>query len=153
MNTRVELYLPNEAATARLGAALAGILRAGDVIALNGDLGAGKTTLARGLIRTLCGNDIEVPSPTYTLVQAYDARPFTLWHFDLYRLETPEEIIELGWDDTTDGVILVEWPGRAGRHLPKLRLDLTLKQDGDGRIAALEPRGEDWQDRLHDLSF
>ena len=76
MTSRLEKYLPDEAATARLGAALAGLLRAGDVIALKGDLGAGKTTLARGLIRALCGKDTEVPSPTYTLVQAYDARRF-----------------------------------------------------------------------------
>ena len=110
--------LADDAATRALGAALAGLLKAGDVIALHGDLGAGKTTLTRGLIQALCGADEDVPSPTYTLVQAYDGPGFPIWHFDLYRLDRPDEVRELGWDETQAGVALIEWPDRAGRYLP-----------------------------------
>ena len=95
--------LADDAATRALGAALAGLLMAGDVIALHGDLGAGKTTLTRGLIQALCGADEDVPSPTYTLVQAYDGPGFPIWHFDLYRLDRPDEVRELGWDETQAG--------------------------------------------------
>ncbi len=153
MASRLEIYLPDEAATTRLGAALSGLLKAGDVIALGGDLGAGKTTLARGLIRALCGARTEVPSPTYTLVQAYDSNAVTLWHFDLYRLEKPQDIIELGWEEAGDDVMLIEWPGRAGPFLPGQRLELTLTAEEDGRIAALEPVGEGWQERIHGFAI
>lgn len=127
------------------------MLRGGDCIALHGELGAGKTTLARGLIADLCDDAADVPSPTYTLVQTYDAPDFTLWHFDLYRLKIANEVFELGWDDAAAGVMLIEWPGNAGPHLPRWRLDLTLEIDGDERRARLEPRGEDWQTRLDDF--
>lgn len=149
MSDRLELYLANETRTLALGAALGRLARAGDVIALQGELGAGKTALSRGFIRTLCGQQTDVPSPTYTLVQTYEAPGFQVFHFDLYRIETPDELTELGWDETEGGVTLVEWPGHAGSRLPDWRLDVTLTPEGDGRIAALEPRGEDWQTRLN----
>ncbi|MEH6411855.1 MAG: tRNA (adenosine(37)-N6)-threonylcarbamoyltransferase complex ATPase subunit type 1 TsaE [Hyphomonas sp.] len=145
--------LDDDAATRALGAALAGLLQTGDVIALHGELGAGKTTLTRGLVQALCGADEDVPSPTYTLVQAYDAPDFPLWHFDLYRLGRPEDVNELGWDDTQDGVAVIEWPARAGRYLPAVRLDLTLEMLGEQRRARLEPVGEDWQKRLDGFRF
>jgi tRNA threonylcarbamoyladenosine biosynthesis protein TsaE len=145
--------LDDDAATRALGAALAGLLQTGDVIALHGELGAGKTTLTRGLVQALCGTDEDVPSPTYTLVQAYDAPDFSLWHFDLYRLDRPEDVNELGWDDTQDGVAVIEWPARAGRYLPVVRLDLTLEMLGEQRRARLEPVGEDWQKRLDGFRF
>lgn len=145
--------LDDDAATRALGAALSGLLRTGDVIALHGDLGAGKTTLTRGLVQALCGAGEDVPSPTYTLVQAYDAPDFPLWHFDLYRLDRPEDVNELGWDDTQDGVAVIEWPARAGRYLPATRLDLTLEMLGEQRRARLEPVGEDWQKRLDGFRF
>jgi len=145
--------LDDDAATRALGAALAGLLQTGDVIALHGELGAGKTTLTRGLVQALCGADEDVPSPTYTLVQAYDAPDFPLWHFDLYRLGRPEDVNELGWDDTQDGVAVIEWPARAGRYLPAARLDLTLEMHGEQRRARLEPVGEDWQKRLDGFRF
>lgn len=145
--------LDDDAATRALGAALAGLLQTGDVIALHGELGAGKTTLTRGLVQALCGADEDVPSPTYTLVQAYDAPDFPLWHFDLYRLDRPEDVNELGWDDTQDGVAVIEWPARAGRYLPAARLDLTLEMLGEQRRARLEPVGEDWQKRLDGFRF
>lgn len=151
MADRVEVHLADEAATARLAQRLAPHLAAGDVIALHGGLGAGKTTFARALISTLMGAPTEVPSPTYTLVQTYEAGPLTIYHFDLYRLEHPEEVRELGWDETASGLALIEWPLKAGAHLPTWRLDLTLEQTADGRTARLEPHGEDWQSRLHGI--
>ncbi|MEX1251489.1 MAG: tRNA (adenosine(37)-N6)-threonylcarbamoyltransferase complex ATPase subunit type 1 TsaE [Hyphomonas sp.] len=142
------LELATDLDTRALGARLALLLRRGDVVALRGNLGAGKTTLARGLIQALLSVEEEVPSPTYTLVQMYDGPDFPLWHFDLYRLEDPEELQELGWDETQAGAALIEWPDRAGRHLPAQRLDVFLENSGDGRRARLEPQGEGWQERL-----
>mgnify|MGYP000323389034 CR=1 FL=1 len=94
------------------------------------------------------GQGVDVPSPTYTLVQTYEGPDCPIWHFDLYRLNAPDDVYELGWDDTQDGVALVEWPDKAGRLLPAWRLDVTLEMSGDGRRAILEPQGEDWQTRL-----
>lgn len=144
--------LPDEDATLLLGQKLALILAAGDFVALFGDLGAGKTTLTRGIVRALLRAEEEVPSPTYTLVQQYDGPKFAVWHFDLYRLEEPAGVEELGWDDTVAGVALVEWPERAGSWLPSTRLDVFLEIDGDQRRVRLEPKGEGWQERLHGLS-
>lgn len=145
------LELASEDDTNALGARLARRLRRGDVIALHGQLGAGKTTLVRGLIRALLGDQEEVPSPTYTLVQMYEGPGFPVWHFDLYRLETADDVFELGWDETQDGVALIEWPERAGAHLPGSRLDVFLEISGDGRRARLEAGGEGWQERLDDI--
>ena len=147
----LEIHLPDEAATGRLAARLAPHLKPGDVVALHGGLGAGKTTFARALISKLAGTDTDVPSPTYTLVQTYDTPGLTVFHFDLYRLENPDEVMELGWDETMDGLALIEWPDKAGPHLPQWRLDLTLEQTADGRTARLEAHGEDWQARLHGI--
>lgn len=134
--------------TRAFGAQLAPLLRRGDVVALRGDLGAGKTTLVRGLIQALLGPGEEVPSPTYTLVQMYEGPDFPLWHFDLYRLQEAGDVEELGWDETQDGAALIEWPDHAGAHLPATRLDVFLEISGDGRRARLEPGGEGWQERL-----
>lgn len=146
-----EIKLASETETRALGARLAHCLKPGDVVALQGGLGAGKTSLARGLVQALLGAETEVPSPTYTFVQVYEVDSYLLWHFDLYRLETPDSIFELGWDDTPDGVALIEWPDKAGRHLPAYRLDISLEVDGSGRIARLEPHGEYWQSKLNDF--
>ena len=143
--------LPDLTATADLAQKLAPMLKAGDVIALHGGLGAGKTTFSRALISALLSQDTDVPSPTYTLVQTYDGPDFPVFHFDLYRLEDPSEVFELGWDETQDGLALVEWPKRAGSHLPTWRLDLCIDLVGDNRTARLEPQGEDWQTRLHEF--
>lgn len=147
----LEFHLADEAATARLAQRLAPHLQAGDVLALHGGLGAGKTTFARALISAMRGAATEVPSPTYTLVQTYEAGPLTIYHFDLYRLENPDEVRELGWDEAASGLALIEWPLKAGDHLPAWRLDLTLEQTAGGRTARLEPQGEDWQARLHGI--
>jgi tRNA threonylcarbamoyl adenosine modification protein YjeE len=120
--------LADEQATARLMVDIAATIEPGDLITLSGDLGAGKTTFARALIRHLAGNErIEVPSPTFTLMQAYDLPRFTVVHADLYRLSGPGELAELGFEDAAeDAVTLLEWPDRAGGFLPPNRFDLTL---------------------------
>ncbi|WP_279482763.1 tRNA (adenosine(37)-N6)-threonylcarbamoyltransferase complex ATPase subunit type 1 TsaE [Aureimonas sp. SK2] len=133
------LDLPDEAATRRLAAVLAPLLGTGDVLALSGPLGAGKTTLARALIRAVAGDpDLEVPSPTYTLVQIYPTRP-RISHFDLYRLSDPEELVELGFEEAAEaGIVLAEWPEQAQEILRVANLRLTLTDTpGGGRQAVL----------------
>src|SRR5271166_3842043 len=112
--------LPDEEATRRLATDLAGALEPGDLVTLSGDLGAGKTTFARAMIRHLAGDEtIEVPSPTFTLIQNYDLPRFPLVHADLYRLSGAAELAELGFDDLPEGtVVLMEWPDRAAGFLP-----------------------------------
>jgi len=131
--------LPNEPATEALGATLAARLKPGDVVGLKGDLGAGKTTLARAIIRAAAADpDLIVPSPTFTLVEVYETERGTFWHFDLYRLEAPEQVYELGWEDAlAEGIVLIEWPQRLGPLLPK-HLSVTLEVNGDGRRALLD---------------
>lgn len=141
------LALPDDAATAALGARLGAAARAGDVIALYGDLGAGKTTLARALIRSLTGPETEAPSPTFTLVQTYQTARFPIWHFDLYRLKESGEARELGLEEAVDGLALIEWPERLGRDLPVARLEVRLSFDGAGRIARLVDL-DDWSARI-----
>ncbi|MER8629082.1 tRNA (adenosine(37)-N6)-threonylcarbamoyltransferase complex ATPase subunit type 1 TsaE [Mesorhizobium opportunistum] len=138
----LERLLADETQTARLGEDLALALRAGDVLALKGDLGAGKSTLARALIRTLADDaGLDVPSPTFTLVQSYDTR-IPVHHFDLYRLSSAAELDELGFDEAlTQGAALVEWPERAEGYLPKASLLIELVQHGEGRLARLSGQG------------
>lgn len=143
--------LPDEAATAALAQLLAPLLRQGDVLALQGDLGAGKTTFARALINVLEGPVEEVPSPTFTLVQTYQRGELEIWHFDLYRLEDPEEAWELGIEEAfSEGVSLIEWPDRLGSALPPERLELSLRHVDKGRRADLTGHG-DWAARLEAL--
>jgi hypothetical protein len=120
--------LPNEAALRRFAADIAAALEPGDLVTLSGDLGAGKTTFARALIRELAGDDaIEVPSPTFTLIQLYELPRFPLAHADLFRLSGAAELAELGFDDLPEtAVVLVEWPDRAAGFLPADRLDITF---------------------------
>ena len=133
------LSLPDEAATQRLGQAIADRLRRHDVISLSGGLGTGKTTLARAILRAATGDpNLVVPSPTFTLVEVYETARGSFWHFDLYRLEAPEQVLELGWEEArAEGVALVEWPDRLGPLLPPERLAVTLAMAGDGRSAIL----------------
>ncbi len=143
----LDMNLADEAATRALGAVFARVLEPGDVIRLEGDLGAGKSTLARGLLAAFAGVE-EAPSPTFTLVETYEGPDFSLWHFDLYRLERPEEIWELGLEDALDGgVALIEWPERAGNLLPAQALTLRLEIAGAGRRATVEGGGN-WRARL-----
>jgi tRNA threonylcarbamoyl adenosine modification protein YjeE len=128
--------LPDLDATEKLGAGIAGNLQTGDAVALWGDLGAGKTTLARAILKAL-GVSGEVPSPTFTLVQSYETR-LRVAHFDLYRLKSPREMEELGFEDALlEGAVLVEWPERAPELLPAGALHVRLKQDGNLRNARL----------------
>jgi tRNA threonylcarbamoyladenosine biosynthesis protein TsaE len=141
--------LPDIAATEKLGAAIAPLLRAGDVVALYGELGAGKTTLARALITRL-GYAGEVPSPTFTLAQCYDLSPVAVWHFDLYRIDDPDEVIEIGIEEAqAEAISLIEWPERMGPLLPADRLDIVLSftGDDDGRRSELRGHGS-WRERL-----
>jgi tRNA threonylcarbamoyladenosine biosynthesis protein TsaE len=132
--------LPDEAATERLGTALAKRLRPRDVVALQGGLGVGKTTLARAILRAAAGDpSLVVPSPTFTLVEVYDTSRGTFWHFDLYRLEESDQVFELGWEEArADGIALVEWAERLGRLLPRERLTVMLAVEGEGRRADLQ---------------
>jgi tRNA threonylcarbamoyladenosine biosynthesis protein TsaE len=133
------MSLPDERATDQLGATLAARLRIGDVVGLKGELGAGKTTLARAILRAAAEDArLIVPSPTFTLVEVYETPLGSFWHFDLYRLETPEQVFELGWEEAlAGGISLIEWPERLGPLLPK-HLSVTLEVDGDGRRALLD---------------
>lgn len=141
------LDLPDENATKALGAKLAVIVKAGDVVVLEGDLGAGKTTLVRGLVQRAGGKEA-VPSPTFTLVQTYELESFYIWHFDLYRLEQPQDIWELGLEEALDeGVSLIEWPERAGDLLPKDRLTIRLTHEGQGRRAHITG-STNWSHRI-----
>jgi tRNA threonylcarbamoyladenosine biosynthesis protein TsaE len=131
--------LATEAQTAAFGAWLGRHLTAGDTVLLSGPIGAGKTHLARALIRDRLGNpEAEVPSPTFTLVQTYDATNVTIWHTDLYRVVHPDEVIELGLDTAfQDAVVLVEWPERLGRWQPIGAIQIELVPQGDRRIARI----------------
>ena len=152
----LQLELPDLSATARLGALLADGLMAGDVISLTGPLGAGKSALARAIIQAANPDETDVPSPTFTLVQTYalaDGTP--LWHLDLYRIESPEEAMQLGLDDAfVDAVCLIEWPDRLKKLLPKTNLSIHLYMADDCDDASSTVRFADitapphWAERM-----
>jgi len=155
------MALPDEAASLALARSLAGRLRAGDVVFLIGDLGAGKTTLARGLINALPpaqaaepgAAEEEVPSPTFTLVQIYERRPAPVWHVDLYRLERPEEVEELGLDEAAgEAITVIEWPDRLGARAPADRLEVRLGYAEACGARSVELAGFGaWRARLADV--
>ena len=145
------MILADEAATARLGVAIARVLRAGEAVCLWGPLGAGKSTLARALIRALTTPDEEAPSPTFTLVQAYEGAGLKIAHFDFYRLTSAAEAYEIGLDEALDdGAAVIEWPERLDGRLPLDRLDVEIGVEGAGRIARLTPHGG-WEGRELEL--
>ncbi len=155
----------DEAATARLARGLAALVRKGDVLALFGELGSGKTTFARAFINALPRQEVssdsapplnppeEVPSPTFTLLQVYQRAPASVWHFDLYRVARPDEVYELGFEEAlVEGIVLVEWPERLGPLLPAERLELHFdfaEPDQARRIALIGTGG--WPGRLRNL--
>lgn len=145
------IVLPDPAATDALARALARVVRCGDVLLLEGQIGAGKTHLARALIHAL-GVTEHVPSPTFTLVQVYDAPMGEVWHADLYRLTHADEVIELGLPEAFETALcLIEWPERLGRDQPKQALTLRFSLLGEGRrieFLAFDPA---WRGRLADV--
>jgi len=141
------LDLPDAEATARLGAAVAHALKPGEAVCLYGPLGAGKSTLARALVRALTTPHEDVPSPTFTIVQFYAGLHFPLAHFDLYRLERADEAFEIGLDEALEeGAAVIEWPERLSGRLPGDRLDIDIAISGEGRTARLSPHGA-WKGR------
>ena len=152
----MRILLADSEATAALGARIAPLLEAGETVLLYGPLGMGKSTLARGLIRSLTRPDEDVPSPTFTLVQFYETAP-PIAHFDLYRLSRPEEAFEIGLDEALDeGCALIEWPERLGddpaAYLGLDRLTVILSEaDGDTRLATVFGAGS-WETKLKDLN-
>jgi tRNA threonylcarbamoyladenosine biosynthesis protein TsaE len=130
----MQLFLPDEAATASLAETLAQRARPGDVLLLSGPLGAGKTSFSRAFIRALLRDPaLTVPSPTFTLVQQYETPETTIWHYDLWRLADHHSLEELGWDEALTGIVLVEWPDRLGPLTPEHALHLTLSHATPGR--------------------
>lgn len=140
------IELPNLAATQALAARIAAVAHKGDAILLEGELGAGKTEFARAFLRAATGEPtLEVPSPTFTLVQSYDTHIGTVHHFDLWRLAGPEGLAELGWDEARDDIVLVEWPDRLGPLRPTDGLTVALRvADTDSRTAVVSG----WEGRL-----
>lgn len=138
--------LPDLEATEALARAVAAHARAGDVVLLEGPLGAGKTAFARAFLRAAASDPIlEVPSPTFTLVQSYETRLGPVHHFDLWRIESAGALEELGWDEALEGVVLVEWPDRLGALRPRNALTLALQpREAEARTARLSG----WPDRL-----
>lgn len=144
------LALADLAATVRIAAGVAALAHAGDAILLEGPLGAGKTEFARAFLRSASGDPaLEVPSPTFTLVQTYETRLGPVHHFDLWRLDGPGALGELGWDEARDDIVLVEWPDRLGALRPDTALTVALQPGaGDARTAALSG----WPDRIGRLA-
>ena len=143
--------LPDLTAVGKAAERLAPLLRMRDLILLQGELGAGKTTFARALLQIL-GVQEDVPSPTFTLLQTYETPHFPIYHFDFYRITNETELEELGWEEAlANGLVIAEWPERAEGHFPKDRLILHFKCDGNNqRSLAFEPCGK-WVERMKDF--
>ena len=147
----LKFILPAEKDTVEFGRRLAHMARKGDVFALFGTLGMGKSVLARAFIQELTGA-AEVPSPTFTLVQSYEAPDFEIYHFDLYRLKSPEEIFEIGMEEALyDGVSLIEWPEKMGGYLPQGAFQINIANHAQGRELSIETASSAAAERLKSL--
>jgi len=136
----MRITLNDQSATEHLARQLARIVESGDCLALTGDMGAGKSTFARAFLRALADDPLlEVPSPSFALLQPYETLRGAAYHYDLWRLDGPDALYELGWEDACEGIMLVEWPDRAGDLLPEnaLHLAFSAGADDDARIVAL----------------
>ncbi|RCL01299.1 MAG: Chlorosome protein [Candidatus Tokpelaia sp. JSC085] len=140
MLVKFTVRLADEKATEQLGETLAFTLAKGDLIALHGNLGIGKSILARAIIRTLADNvSLDIPSPTFTLVQVYENLSLSVTHADLYRINTPEEVEELGFDQALeDGLLIVEWPEKSGGLFENAQFTIFLEQNNTGRLATVK---------------
>ena len=151
----LHLALPGPASTAALARRVGALVRTGDVLLLDGPVGAGKTHFARSLIQSLLPAPEDVPSPTFTLVQTYEAPAFDIWHTDLYRLSSPQEVIELGLLDAFEhSVTLVEWPDRLGTLAPAGALTLAFAphDDPDQRVLDITWHDPRWDDRAGEFT-
>lgn len=149
--TTTTILLPDETDTQRFAVQMSSILVPGDTILLSGDIGAGKSAFSRALIRCKAGVDIDVPSPTFTLVQTYDVQDAEIWHCDLYRLTHPDEALELGLDEAFETAIcLIEWPDRLGNDAPENALTLHFKALENGHSVSFAPN-HTWAKRLGGL--
>ena len=145
-----KITLEDQSATEAFGTSLAEIANPQDILLLNGNLGSGKSIIARAFIRAYCQTNEEIPSPTFTLLQTYDSGPFTVFHFDLYRVNTVEETFELGIEEAFgDGISLIEWPDRLGGQLPndRLEINIVVGKKLTSREVILKGYGY-WTDRL-----
>ncbi len=150
----LEAELEDESASRRFAARLSRLARPGDVFALEGELGVGKTAFARAFIQSLKTESEEVPSPTFTLVQTYDTTAGAVFHFDLYRLKTPEEAYELNIEEAfADAISLVEWPDRLGSLLPPGALTVHLIYEGQTRRRARLGGAGGWAARLREAGL
>ena len=135
----MKYVIHSEPEMVNLAQKLAPKFHAGDVVALYGTLGVGKTTFVRALVQTLLHSNIDVPSPTFTLLQTYDTPNYTLYHFDFYRLKNPEEAYEIGIEDAfSSGVSFIEWPEKIGSLLPKQHISITIEMQSDTRLVHIE---------------
>ncbi|MDQ1081531.1 tRNA threonylcarbamoyladenosine biosynthesis protein TsaE [Pseudoroseomonas cervicalis] len=151
MADTLHLTLPDLAATEALAARAAALARPGDALLLEGPLGAGKSAFCRAFLRAAAGDPgLEVPSPSFTLVQGYELPQGPAAHYDLYRLSGPDELEELGWEEAREGIVLVEWPDRLGWLTPEDALRITLRPDAEGEARQASLSG--WEDRLPALA-
>lgn len=144
----MELFLPDSAATEKLGNVLGKLARSGDVFCFTGDLGAGKTLMSRGIAVGLGAESEAVNSPTFTIMNIYQGRELQIRHFDLYRLNRPEELADIGFDEYCggEGVTLIEWAELFPDQLPEEYLQITVLHDGTGRKVVLQPKGQRYEE-------
>lgn len=152
MQEIIQFYSSSESETIKLGRRLAELAKKGDIFALFGTLGMGKSVLSRAFIQSFMG-EIEVPSPTFTLLQTYETSKFEIYHFDLYRLKDPDEIFELGMEEAMyNGVSLIEWPEKMGGYLPKHAIRIELTPKNNGRLITFIAEDDERIERLSSLS-